>query len=115
MGMDEKTCVAESSPTQVEQAQTALKQPRRYAVYLMNDDFTPMQFVVEILTRFFNYSREAATRLMWQIHTEGRAICATYTKDIAETKVSQVNGYARQQDYPLLCAMEVAKQDLNGS
>lgn len=106
MDIDEKTCVVKPVSTADAEAQTALKLPRRYDVYLLNDDYTPMQFVVEILEQFFNYTREAATRLMWQIHTQGRAVCATYTKEIAETKVDQVNRYARQQDVPLLCTME---------
>jgi len=82
------------------------KQPGMYAVYLLNDDYTPMDFVVEVLEHFFTMSSEAAVHTMLQVHHHGRGLCGFYTKDIAETKVLQVNEYAKRNQHPLLCNME---------
>ena len=84
----------------------ALKAPRKYKVILLNDDYTPMPFVVEVLQRFFHMVDSMAVTLMLQVHTEGRAVCGVYTRDVAETKVAWVNDYARLNEHPLLCAME---------
>ncbi|MBS3965458.1 MAG: ATP-dependent Clp protease adapter ClpS [Methylomonas sp.] len=92
----------------VQPAKPQLKKPPLYKVILLNDDFTPMDFVVEILTDFFNMSREKATQVMLQVHTQGVGVCGTYTKDVAETKVHIVNQYSREHQHPLLCAMEEA-------
>jgi len=72
----------------------------------MNDDYTPMDFVVEVLESFFNMDREKATRIMIVIHTEGQATAGIYTRDIAETKTAQVVDYAQQNQHPLLCRVE---------
>ena len=77
-----------------------------YRVVLFNDDYTSMNFVVEILQKFFSMETAKATRTMLTVHKEGRAICGTYTKDIAETKVTMVNQCSRMNQYPLLCCME---------
>jgi len=92
----------------VEVAKPKLKRPPMYRVVLMNDDFTPMDFVVEVLELFFGLDREKAIRIMLQVHTSGKGICGVYTFDIAETKVAQVMGYAQQYQHPLLCRMEEA-------
>lgn len=92
----------------VQPAKPQLKKPPLYKVILLNDDFTPMDFVVEILTDFFNMNRERATQVMLQVHTQGVGVCGTYTKDVAETKVHIVNQYSREHQHPLLCAMEEA-------
>ena len=84
------------------------KPPQMYQVVLLNDDYTPMEFVVEVLQHFFGMGREQATRIMLTVHTEGRAACGTYPRDIAETKAAQVNRYAREQQHPLLCEIEAA-------
>lgn len=84
----------------------ALKEPRKYKVILLNDDYTPMDFVVDVLKRFFNLNEEAAVQVMLQVHFQGRGVCGLFTRDIAETKVTQVNDYARCNDHPLLCSME---------
>ncbi len=84
----------------------ALKAPRKYKVLLINDDYTPMPFVVEVLQRFFHMVDSTAVSLMLQVHMEGRAVCGVYTRDVAETKVAWVNDYARLNEHPLLCAME---------
>lgn len=92
----------------VEEQRTAVKKPNLYQVFLLNDDFTPMDFVVGIIINFFNLPEERATKIMLQVHFEGKGICGVYTYDIAETKVAQVNNYARSSEYPLLCSMEIA-------
>lgn len=92
----------------VENAKPKLKQPPRYKVVLLNDDFTPMEFVVHILERFFSMDRTQATHVMLQVHTQGRAVCGIYPAQIAETKVSQVNEYARKHQHPLMSSMEEA-------
>jgi ATP-dependent Clp protease adaptor protein ClpS len=94
--------------TVVQQAKPQLKKPPLYKVILLNDDFTPMDFVVEVLTDFFNMNLERATQVMLQVHTQGVGVCGTYTKDVAETKVHIVNDYSREHHHPLMCAMEEA-------
>lgn len=79
-----------------------------YNVVLLNDDYTPMEFVVLILETFFSLTRETATRIMLNVHTQGKGICGTFTRDIAETKTAQVNDFARENNHPLLCTMEEA-------
>lgn len=92
----------------VQQAKPQLKRPPLYKVILLNDDFTPMDFVVQILTDFFNMSQERATQVMLQVHTQGVGVCGTFTKDVAETKVHIVNDYSREHHHPLMCTMEEA-------
>lgn len=84
------------------------KQPPMYKVLLLNDDFTPMDFVVETLQRFFNKSREQATQIMLKVHTEGVGLCGIYPQDIAETKMNQVMQHAREAQHPLQCIVEIA-------
>lgn len=90
----------------VQEAKPALKVPRMYKVILLNDDYTPMDFVIDILRLYFGLEEPAATQVMLQVHTQGKGICGVYTRDIAETKVVQVNDYSRGNDHPLLCCME---------
>lgn len=82
------------------------KPPKLYKVILLNDDFTTMDFVIEILGLFFAMGREQATQVMLKVHQEGAAVCGIYPKDIAETKVHQVVDYAQQHGHPLQCRME---------
>ena len=84
-----------------------LKQPPLYKVILINDDYTPMDFVVEILRSFFNMNAEKATQIMLKVHTEGKGVCGVFNKDVAETKAAQVNDYSRECEQPLLCSVEV--------
>lgn len=77
-----------------------------YKVLLLNDDYTPMDFVVEILQQFFHKNREQATHIMLQVHTKGRGVCGVYTKDVAATKVEQVLQFAKAHQHPLQCVME---------
>jgi ATP-dependent Clp protease adaptor protein ClpS len=88
------------------QAKPKLKRPKLYQVVLLNDDFTPMDFVVDVLQRFFDLNFVKAQQTMFQVHTSGKAVAAIYPYDIAETKVALVTDYARQHEYPLLCDME---------
>lgn len=90
----------------VEPAKPELKQPPLYKVILLNDDYTPMEFVVRILEQFFGMGREKATQIMLHVHTRGRGVCGVYTHDIAETKVAQVTEFSRHHQHPLLCIME---------
>ena len=82
------------------------KRPNLYRVLLLNDDYTPMEFVIHILERFFQKDREAATRIMLHVHQYGVGECGTFTYEVAETKVSQVMDFARQHQHPLQCVME---------
>lgn len=82
-------------------------QPSLYKVVLHNDDFTPMEFVVAALEKFFHLERLIATRVMFEVHTTGKAICGIYSRDIAATKADQVVEHARRHEYPLLCSIEV--------
>ncbi len=82
--------------------------PPMYKVILHNDDYTPMDFVIDVLTRFFNLQYEKASEIMLKVHYEGKAICGVFTAEIAETKVQQVSSYAKEHEHPLLCTMERA-------
>jgi ATP-dependent Clp protease adaptor protein ClpS len=84
------------------------KTPSLYRVILMNDDFTPMDFVIHVIQKFFNKDFEEATKIMLEVHYQGAGICGTFSYDIAETKVYQVNQYSRQNKHPLKCTMEKA-------
>lgn len=90
----------------VEESRPKLKRPPLYKVVLLNDDYTPMEFVVDVLQKIFTMDRNKATRIMLEVHTSGRGVCGIYTYEIAETKVAQVNSYSRQHQHPLLCTME---------
>lgn len=87
--------------------QLKLKPPPMYRVVLLNDDYTPMEFVVEVLRKFFGMDLETATRVMLKVHTEGKGVCGVYSKDVAETKALQVNEYSKESHHPLLSDVEV--------
>jgi len=78
-----------------------------YKVVLFNDDYTPMDFVIDVLCSFFSMNVEKATQIMLRVHTEGKAVCGVFSKDVAETKAQQVNDYSRDCDQPLLCHVEI--------
>ncbi|WP_240724579.1 ATP-dependent Clp protease adapter ClpS [Halomonas borealis] len=90
----------------VQSSEPELAQPPLYKVVLHNDDFTPMDFVVEVLQTFFHVDNEKAMQIMLAVHTQGKATCGVFTRDIAETKSHQVNEYARECQHPLLCDIE---------
>lgn len=100
-----------STHIQADEARTTerekLAPPPLYKVLLLNDDFTPMEFVVQVLQQIFHMDRERATQTMLKVHTEGRAVCGIYPRDIAETKVEQVGEFARASQHPLQCVIEV--------
>jgi ATP-dependent Clp protease adaptor protein ClpS len=85
---------------------TKTQKPAMYRVLLLNDDFTPMEFVVHILERFFGKNREEATEIMFQVHRRGVGVCGVYTYEVAETKVNLVMDFARKNEHPLQCTME---------
>ena len=89
-------------------AKPKVKKPPMYSVMLMNDDYTPMEFVVHVLEKFFTLDRTLATHVMLEVHTKGRGVCGVFTHEIAETKVMQVNSYAKENEHPLLCTLELA-------
>ncbi len=90
----------------VEEARPKIKEPPLYRVVLINDDYTPMEFVVDILESIFSMERTRATQVMLEVHTKGKGICGVFNFEIAETKVAQVMGIALQHQHPLLCTME---------
>lgn len=87
----------------VAEAKPKLKKPSMYEVLLINDDYTPMDFVVEVLTYFFSMNTEKATQVMLQVHNEGEGLCGIFPMDMAETKVAQVRAFARKHQHPLMC------------
>jgi len=95
----------------VQESQPKLKQPPMYKVVLLNDDYTPMDFVVDVLETFFHMGREQATNVMLNVHTQGKGICGIYTRDIAETKAAQVNQYASDNEHPLLSEIEAVENE----
>ena len=92
----------------VTQTKPKTQKPSLYRVLLLNDDYTPMEFVVDILQRFFSMDRTKATRVMLEVHTKGKGVCGVFTYEIAETKVAQVIAYARQHQHPLMATLEEA-------
>ena len=87
-------------------AKPQVAKPPLFQVLLLNDDFTPMDFVVEVLRGFFGMDQEQAVQVMLHVHTRGKGVCGVFTREVAETKVTQVNEYSRSQQHPLLCTME---------
>jgi ATP-dependent Clp protease adaptor protein ClpS len=90
----------------VEEARPKVKRPPLYRVVLLNDDYTPMEFVVEVLQTIFAMDRPKATRVMLEVHTKGKGVCGVFIYEIAETKVAQVTSFAQQHQHPLLCTLE---------
>ena len=96
----------QSGDLAVKEAPPKLKKPKMYRVIMLNDDYTPMEFVVHVLESFFSMDRQIATRVMLEVHTKGKGICGIFPYDLAETKASQVVEYARQNEHPLICTVE---------
>jgi ATP-dependent Clp protease adaptor protein ClpS len=88
------------------EAKPKTKKPSMYKVLLLNDDYTPMEFVVDVLERFFNMNAQSATQVMLHVHQQGVGVCGVYTFEVAETKVTQVVDYARKHQHPLQCTLE---------
>ena len=93
----------------LEERKPELKKPPLYQVVLLNDDYTPMEFVVEVLEVFFGMDRQQATQVMLTVHTRGKGVCGVFTRDVAETKAAQVNDFARQEQHPLLAEVEAVE------
>jgi ATP-dependent Clp protease adaptor protein ClpS len=106
LNMSDREQIQNNDGLAVEESKPKLKRPSMYKVIILNDDYTPMEFVVQVLESFFNMDREKATRVMLHVHTRGVGVCGVFTKDVAETKVSQVNDYSRSNQHPLMCTME---------
>jgi len=106
MGPDDGDSNDENQTGIVTKTRPETKKPSLYKVLLLNDDYTPMEFVVHVLERFFNKGREEATRIMLHVHQKGVGICGVYTHEVAETKVTQVMDFSRQNQHPLQCTME---------
>jgi len=92
----------------VDEEKPKLRPPKQYKVIVINDDYTPMEFVVQVLMMFFSMDDAKATRVMMSVHTKGKGICGIFSHEIAETKVDQVNEYSRMNQHPLMCTMEEA-------
>lgn len=105
---DDHSTAGDDGDIAVQEAKPKLKPPPLYKVVLLNDDYTPMEFVVEVLEVFFNMGREKATQIMLTVHTQGKGVCGIFTRDIAETKAAQVNQYARDHQHPLLAEIEAS-------
>ena len=93
---------------ELDEAKPKVRRPPLYRVVLLNDDYTPMDFVVHVLESFFSMPRDKATQVMLQVHTRGKGVCGVFTREIAETKVHQVNACSRENQHPLLCTIEPA-------
>jgi len=101
---------SEDTGTAVDVAKPMLKKPPMYQVVILNDDYTPMEFVVKVLESFFSMDREKATQVMLHVHNRGKGVCGVFTRDLAETKVVHVNQFSRDnQHHPLMCDMEEAE------
>ncbi|HET8940815.1 MAG TPA: ATP-dependent Clp protease adapter ClpS [Rudaea sp.] len=92
----------------LEESRPEVVRPPLYQVVLLNDDFTPMDFVIVVLETFFVMPRELATQVMLHVHTRGKGVCGVFTREVAETKVTQVNEFSRAHQHPLLCTLEKA-------
>jgi len=104
--MSKDSSIDEDHEIAVKEAQPRVKRPPLFKVLILNDDYTPMEFVVQVLEGFFHMNREKATQVMMHVHTKGMGICGVFTRDVAETKVEQVNEFARSNQHPLLCTLE---------
>jgi ATP-dependent Clp protease adaptor protein ClpS len=105
--MTEKQNKHEFDADILEQTDTEFREPKMYKVILLNDDYTPMDFVIEVLQKFFDMDEQKATQIMLHVHTRGQGLCGIFTHEVAETKTAQVNEYARDNEQPLLCVAEI--------
>ena len=103
---DDKNAVYDPSTGVIIDSKPKTKKPSMYKVLMLNDDYTPMEFVVHVLERFFGKKREEATQIMLHVHRRGVGVCGVFTYEVAETKVTQVVDYARQHQHPLQCTLE---------
>jgi ATP-dependent Clp protease adaptor protein ClpS len=106
--MSKDTLIGTTKEKQIEAVKKKVQPPPMYKVILNNDDYTPMDFVVDVLKVFFRMDEQKAYQLMLAVHYQGRAVCGVFTAEIAETKVMHVNQYAKKNQHPLMCTMEMA-------
>ncbi|HHW4677904.1 MAG TPA: ATP-dependent Clp protease adapter ClpS [Xylella sp.] len=106
--MSRKTVHDQDNALLVETGNAKVSPPPRYQVLLLNDDYTPMDFVIVVLQQFFAMDLKKATQVMLHVHTRGRGVCGLYTREVAESKVAQVNEFSRIHQHPLLCTMKQA-------
>jgi ATP-dependent Clp protease adaptor protein ClpS len=106
MSSDEHEHFTDDGGLATQEAQPKLKKPSMYKVVLLNDDYTPMEFVIEVLMLFFGMNQEKATQVMLAVHTQGKGVCGVFSRDVAETKAAYVNQYSRENKHPLLCEVE---------
>ena len=104
--MSEKVKKNENNDVAVKEKPPQTKQPRLFKVIMVNDDYTPMEFVVHVLELFFKMDRSQATQVMLEVHTSGKGTCGIFTYELAETKCAQVVNYARENGHPLICTVE---------
>lgn len=104
--LEDKDVVVKKEAETSSRASVGLEKPKLYKVLLINDDYTPMDFVVEVLKQFFAMEEAKAISTMLEVHRKGKCVCGKYSRDIAETKVSQVSAYSKRFEYPLLCVVE---------
>lgn len=104
--MARKKQQSDDSGVSIQETDPKVEQPPLFKVILLNDDYTPMDFVVYVLEKFFDMSRDKATEIMLHVHTRGAGVCGLFTRDVAETKVAQVNEFSRENEHPLQCVME---------
>ncbi|MFT6328620.1 MAG: ATP-dependent Clp protease adaptor protein ClpS [Bermanella sp.] len=107
--MTKQNIILTDGEKQIDTVKKKVEPPPMYKVMLNNDDYTPMEFVIEVLVTYFNVNPEKANQLMLTVHTQGRAVCGIFTAEIAETKVMQVNQHSRKYQHPLMCTMEPAQ------
>ena len=105
-GPDEEHEIDRDIGTITKEKEPELKKPPLYKVVLINDDYTPMEFVIYVLQTFFSYDKEKATQIMLAVHTKGKGVCGIYTKEVAETKSNQINNFAKQNEHPLVSDIE---------
>ena len=101
----------DNSSVLVKPSDPILKRPPLYHVVLLNDDYTPMEFVIYVLQTFFGYDKEKSTQIMLAVHTKGKGVCGIYTKEVAETKSNQINNFAKQNEHPLVSDIEPIDED----
>ena len=106
MATRQKMATKHQNSSLLELDRSKSKPPMLYKVVLFNDDYTTMEFVIEVLQTFFAMNRERATQIMLKVHKEGSAVCGIYPKDVAETKVAQVSAFAKHREHPLRCELE---------
>ena len=100
-----------SSGTLVLEEDPQVKEPPMYQVVLLNDDYTPMEFVVYVLQNFFGFDKEKATQVMLAVHTKGKGVCGVFTREVAETKSMQINNYSQQNEHPLVSEIEPVEEE----